>query len=418
MTLNIQSIIKHSVFKNATALFILQFFNVVGPLLVIPYLSRVLGVDGFGQLMLIFSLSAICVIVIDFGFNLSATYNIAKLHSNINSVSKYIGGVFVIKLILLFLVSISLFVYSFYQKELQFGFTLILIVNVFCVSFLPTWFFQAIEKMKNITIFISISKVTYLLLVFLFIHQKDDVFKVFIILTLSNLIGFLIAIRFIYKEGYRISYPSFYLVKNIFFTSFEYFISRVSVTLYTSASTFFIGSFSGLGQAAIYSAGEKLYQASQVITSTVSQALFPFMVKNKESNLFFYVTVITSFLLISGCLVVSLFSEDIINIIYGKEFLDAVPILKIFLIITVINFISVNYGYPAFAKLDRNDIANYSVIFGGIVQLIILICLYFDSSISAYNVVISILITEMVVMLIRVISFYYLKYRELNNENK
>lgn len=416
--LNIQTILKHSVFKNAVALVILQFFNVVGPLLVIPYLSRVLDIEGFGQLMLVLSLSSICVIIIDFGFNLSATYNIAKLQSDKDAISKYIGGVYLIKIILLILVSSILLLYYSYKGSIGIEYVFVVILNVFSISFLPTWFFQAIEKMKNITLFVSISKILYVCLVFLFIHEQNETLRVFVILAISNFIGLLMAIKFIYNEGFSILRPSFSQVKEIFSNSVEYFISRVSVTLYTSACTFFIGSFSGLGQAAIYSAGEKLYQASQVLTSTIAQALFPYMVKNKKSNLFFYVTLIVGIILSLGCVVTSYFAKDIVLIVYGHNFIDSVPILKIFLIITVINFIAVNYGYPAFSTIDKNHIANYSVICGGAVQLLILIALYMNSSITAYNVVISILITETVVMLIRVVTFYYFKIYGLKNENK
>ncbi|HCP3666190.1 TPA: oligosaccharide flippase family protein, partial [Escherichia coli] len=40
---------KHSVFINATALFFMQLLGYISPLLVYPYLTRVLGISGFGQ---------------------------------------------------------------------------------------------------------------------------------------------------------------------------------------------------------------------------------------------------------------------------------------------------------------------------------------------------------------------------------
>ncbi|MFB9998018.1 oligosaccharide flippase family protein [Providencia rustigianii] len=65
-------------------------------------------------------------------------------------------------------------------------------------------------------------------------------------------------------------------------SSYTYFLSRASVVIYTSASTFIVGSYSGLNQAALFSSAEKLYQAGQSITSPVSQAIFPHIARTGE----------------------------------------------------------------------------------------------------------------------------------------
>ncbi|WP_409339321.1 oligosaccharide flippase family protein, partial [Providencia rustigianii] len=66
------------IYKNILSLTLIQLFNYISPLLVLPYLSRTLSIDGFGLLMLSMSMISICLVISDFGFNLSSTYWIAK----------------------------------------------------------------------------------------------------------------------------------------------------------------------------------------------------------------------------------------------------------------------------------------------------------------------------------------------------
>nr|EHP5225272.1 oligosaccharide flippase family protein [Escherichia coli] len=82
-------IISHRVFKNSFALFIMQLFSYVSPLLVLPYLARIMSVENFGMLMMLYSLLAICLVVTDFGFNLSGTYYISRNYKNKKKINEF-----------------------------------------------------------------------------------------------------------------------------------------------------------------------------------------------------------------------------------------------------------------------------------------------------------------------------------------
>ncbi|EIQ0042726.1 oligosaccharide flippase family protein, partial [Escherichia coli] len=145
--------------KNMVALTLVQFSNYLAPLLVLPYLSRVLGTDGFGMIMMSLSLCSIGFIITDYGFNLSASYWIAKNAQNRDKVSKYIGAVYVIKCLLIFLFIIGLVIYSFISNSLlasQHTLIVLILLVVLFQSFQPMWFFQGIEKLKNVTIYMVV----------------------------------------------------------------------------------------------------------------------------------------------------------------------------------------------------------------------------------------------------------------------
>jgi O-antigen/teichoic acid export membrane protein len=406
-----KSIISHNVAKNSLALFALQFVSIVAPLIVFPYLSRVLGLDGFGLVMLALSACAIGLIITDYGFNLSATYQISKKRESIEYVSELIGAIFIIKFTL---ATIFLIVILLYGAFVGFGLGSYMLpiyigLNVLVQAFLPTWFFQGIERMKNVTIYMVIAKIAYLLLVFSFIKEKADVELVIFFYALSNFIAVFIAIRCIYTNGYSIKYPVKIKIKEVFVDSSQFFLSRAAVSIYTSASTFLVGAFAGVQQAALYGASEKLYQASQSVTAPIAQALFPYMAKNKDTKLLSKVVFFIGIPLAVGCFVVGIWANEIMSLIFGDEFSQSGNILQLFLIATVVNFIAVNFGFPAFAGLGKVHIANYTVMLGAVVQLICLLVLYILNSISAFTVVSSVLLTETIVMLLRVFLYRYYK---------
>ncbi|MCS2156061.1 oligosaccharide flippase family protein [Scandinavium sp. H11S7] len=392
--------------KNMVALTLVQFSNYLAPLLVLPYLSRTLGTDGFGMIMMSLSLCSIGFIVTDYGFNLSASYWIAKNVNKIERVSNYIGAVYVIKLLLICLFLVGLLLYSFLSDGiLASNYELITLIGfvVLFQSFQPMWFFQGIEKMKNVTIYMVISKLSYLLFVWVLVKKQNDIDYVLVSLLISNIIASVISMFSIYREGYKIKKPAWYLIVHVFRSSSGFFLARLSVSVYTSASTLIVGNFAGLHQAAMYSASEKLYMAGQSLSSPVSQALFPYLARTGNSKALIKIMAVMLPVFIICCVVISLISDKFIYLFYGPGFEDTVPIFNILLLSMVVTFVSINFGYPAFASLNKLRFANLTVFIGGVVQLLLLFYLYHNNIITGMNVAVCVLITESVVLICRII---------------
>ena len=73
-----RALLTHSVAKNAAALYAIQFAGYIVPLVTLPYLSRVLGPAGFGLLLFSQSFALWASMIIEYGFNLSATRDVAR----------------------------------------------------------------------------------------------------------------------------------------------------------------------------------------------------------------------------------------------------------------------------------------------------------------------------------------------------
>lgn len=360
--------------------------------------------------MMTLSLCALSYIFTDYGFNLSASYWIAKHRDRKRKVSQYIGAIFAIKLIIYIFLLITLYIYHVWSKSaLSYRLDLLALVALVALAqtFQPMWFFQGIEKMKNVTIYMVTSKLLYLALVLFFVSKTSDENYVLFSLIISNLIATGIALLSIYKEGYFVSTPSWLLIRYVFKTSTDFFISRVAVSVYTTASTFIVGNAAGLSQAGIYSAAEKLYQAGQSVSSPITQALFPYLARTKDNRILFKFIIITLPIMIIGCAVVGYYADFFLHLFYGDKFGESVSVLRVFLFCTVITFVSINFGYPAFAALGKIKLANKTVLVGGITQSLLLVYLFVSHQISAINVAYCVLITETIVLLIRVLLLYF-----------
>lgn len=383
-------------------------------MVVLPYLSRVLGVSNYGFLMYALSLSAICWIVTDFGFNLFGVYYASKNRSNKVKLGKFIGSVYKIKLVLVFLASFAVIFIFTSSNSIALSTNLILLVcfNVFVQSFFLNWLFQGLEKMNLITVTSAAAKLIYVILIFSVIKEESDVELVMMLYCLSNMIIVTISMLLIGRMGIKITFntkKSYNIA--VFFGSARFFYSRIAVSLYTSASTFLIGLFLGPQSVALYSSAEKVYQAAQSFTGVLSQAFFPFMVREKRSGFLFVVTLSFGSLLFIGCTIMSIFSEDIIKIIYGDQFASASNVLNVFLAIIVVNFFGVSFGYPLFASIDRLDVVNNSVIVGSIVYVFAVMLLWLSDSLSIENISVAILIVETLVMFIRIMSYRIISRR-------
>jgi PST family polysaccharide transporter len=86
--------------SNVFSLGVLQIANYIIPLLTLPYLVRVIGVERIGLLAFVTSITVYFMMLSDYGFNLSATKQISDSRELHEQYSKIFNEVLGIKLII------------------------------------------------------------------------------------------------------------------------------------------------------------------------------------------------------------------------------------------------------------------------------------------------------------------------------
>ncbi len=171
---------KKSLLSNFFSLSALQGVNMLLPLITLPYLVRVLGVEGFGLVSFSLSIIMFFVIFVSFGFELSATREISTNKNDPSKISEIFSSVMIIKIIMAMLSFIVLLILInsvdvlTSHSELYYATFGIVIGN----AIFPLWFFQGMEKMKYIA-YINISSTSFFtILIFVFVKSNEDILYV------------------------------------------------------------------------------------------------------------------------------------------------------------------------------------------------------------------------------------------------
>lgn len=405
---------KKTLLENFLSLGALQIVSYIIPLINLPYLSRVLGVERFGIVFFAFAFMQYFIMLTDYGFGLSAVREIAVNRHNKNNLSNIFSAVTFIKFGLLFISFLILcimiiFIPKLHQNWLVFLLSFLMVVGN---AIYPVWFFQGMEKMKYITFLNILSKTIFLVSIFIFVKQSDD----YIIVPLLNSLGFLVSgaigMYFAIKElGAKLYLPKWQAIKKQFKYSSEFFLSRVSVSAYTNTNAFCLGLIGSNIMVGYYVAAEKIYNAINGIQAPLGQALYPFVAKNRDIKTFkkwFFIAILCN---LSICTFVFIFAKQFITIFYGENMLFAYKILKIFSFISLIVFPSMLIGYPLIGALGHTKEANGSVIIGSIIHVIGLFILFIIGKMNVYSIAFMVLITESIVFCIR--AYSVLKYKLL-----
>jgi PST family polysaccharide transporter len=271
-----------TILNNFFSLTLLKVLTYILPLITFPYLIRVLGVEKFGLIMFAQATMYYFEIVVDFGFNLSATREVALNAEKKNKLNEIISAVFSIKFVLLIISFLILFMVlsifdRFTDDYLIYYYSFL---KVIAFAFFPVWFFQGIEKMKYVTWINIVSKTIYTILIFVFIRDESDYLLVPLINGFGFFLGSLLALYYLFKHfKHAFVFNSFAIIKQHFIDSSMFFLSRVSVSLYTSSNTFVLGLVASNLTVGYYAIAEKLYIVIRQLYQPIVQVFIHIFLK-------------------------------------------------------------------------------------------------------------------------------------------
>lgn len=386
--------------SNFFSLSVLQIFTYVLPLLTLPYLVRVLGVDKFGLVMFAQAFIIFFNILVDYGFSLSATREISIYRDDKEKITEIFSSVMSIKFIFLIIslivlsIIISIFDKFSNDKELYY----LTFLWVIGQAMFPIWYFQGMEKMKYITIVNVTSKLLFTILIFIMIKDESDYLYVPLLNGFGFIVGGTISLWIIYNNfNQSFKFQSISTLKKYFIDSSQFFLSRVSVTLYTSANAFVLGLFTNNTMVGYYTIAEKLYMAMQSLYGPISQALYPYVAKEKNIKLFkkiFYLVVILNSI---GAIFLYFSSEFIFGLLFTESIgSESIKVFNILLIANIIVVPSILIGYPFLGALGFARYANISVVYASIVHLSGLFILSLMNNITIFTVASMVIITQLV----------------------
>ncbi len=250
----------------------------------------------------------------------------------------------------------------------------VLIVSFMMVvghTLFPDWIFQALEKMKYVTIFNVLVKLIFTIAVFAFIRIPSDYLLQPLFSSLGYIISGIGSMILINKWGIRISTPKF---NDIIFSlkkNFDLFINQIVPNLYNSASVLLLGVFHGDAANGIYDAANRFNIAGGSLFSIISRTFFPFLSRKIERhNIFVRINIICA---ISVSTMLFIFSPFIIRKFFPSDFAAAIDVLRILSISIIFwaltNIFGTNYLIIKGYEQKMRQITLYSSLLGLLIGL-------------------------------------------------
>ncbi len=323
--------------ENIVSLYVLQGLNYVIPMVVLPYLVRVLGMDMYGLVAFAQSFALYFSLLTDYGFNFSATRSIAQQSGNHERISRIFCSVMLIKLVLTLiggaiLIAIVSSVGRFHQSS---AFFFLAYVGVIGGVLFPTWYFQGIEQMRYISAIIGISRLLGAAVLFVFVHHPSDALLAVAIQSCTSVVagttGVWIAFR---RFDLRLRRPSLLELKAALTDGWHLFISTAAISLYTNTNVFLVGLLAGNVEAGYFSAAEKLIRAMQGLISPITQAIFPHMnslvAESRDMALRFAARTLRwiGSIALTSSILIFLLAGPVATLLFGRAAAGAVPVIR------------------------------------------------------------------------------------------
>ncbi len=359
--------------SNFFSLSVLQGANMILPLITLPYLVRVLGVENFGLVSFALAIIMYFDIFINFGFDLSATRKISIHRKDLKKTSQIFLAILIIKFTL-FLVSfvvLTLLIISIQRLNnhamLYYATFSMLFGNVL----FPIWFFQGMERMKYIT-YINIStRVIFTVLIFVLVQDSSDYIYVPILTSLASILSGVFSIWLIFRLfNVQLHLPCKQIIFSQLKDSYHFFLSSAANNGSRYYATMMIGLTFGNIAVGYYVMAEKLFYAFLTLPSVVSQTLYPYMSRTKNIELFKKI-----FLIVLGVAVILLipimYFEQLLLILVFDAQHDVLSNLFLILFSGAF-FATMNtlINYPLLAAFGYTTYANNSQIIASIIFII------------------------------------------------
>lgn len=369
------------ILENMISLTGLQFASYILPLITLPYLTLVLGPEKFGLTQYAISLITYFQFFTDYGFNLSATRELAICRDDNQKISQIFSSVMFIKLCLcilsfIILLLIVMFIPKFNEDSYVYILTFGMVIGY---MLFPTWLFQGLEYMRYTSILNIIGKIVFTVLIFIFIHDTTD----YMLVPLINSLGYiLVGILGIYialtKFNIKITIPSIRDIKYHLREGWYVFISTIAINMYTTTNTFLLGLLTNNTLVGYYSIAEKIILAVNGLLNPISQALYPFISRtvktDDKTRSIEFIRKITKIMTLVGIVLSAglfIFAKPIILLLFGQSYTNSVIILQIISIVPLAVSLSTVFGVETMLTFNYKKAFTSIVMIGGIIDIVL-----------------------------------------------
>ena len=324
--------------KSVFHLLIWQGSTYLIPLIVTPYLARMLGVNAFGTYGLSLAFAMYGMLLTDWGFNLSAAQKTARAHDDHDTLRTIFWNVMTARMLLACAAAILLVIATITVPMLRAIWPVVLAASTIVLStaLSANFFLQGLQYMGAFAVSALIGRLLIIPLTFAFVHRPEDVVIAVLIQNATQLISAIASIV-IASKRVKLGRPRFDLDGALLEIreGWHLFVSTFSVSFYTHANAVVVGFASGHTQAGILTASQRVGQAFQQLIQPLNMAVYPQVNRLSEADpraavrLMKRVLVGQSAIVFLISLTMFLSAPYLVPIFLGRAFASAVPVVQV-----------------------------------------------------------------------------------------
>ena len=397
------AVLRHPISQNAIALYWVQFATFVVPLVTLPYTSRVLGASAFGLVIFAQGFSWVVGLFIDYGFNASATRDIAAARDSDSALSELVARVFGAKVILaagsLLLAALALVLIPKLRENPE----LLVLAWVAAVAtgFSPGWFFIGIERLRLPALIQLSTRVFAAALTFVLVKDPEDAWIVLALYAAGCVAGALIVNTLLYRR-LPARLPRLRGSVQTLKEGWPLFVGTGAIALYTSANVVLLGLFVSSAQVAFFGAAERVVRAVGQLIGPVAAAVLPrisYLQASGEPARARRLAWISVFTLggigLAAGSGLAVLAPIVVSIVFGDDFESTVPLLRaLAFLIPLIAVATALAGWMLSKRMDKQ--VQRVVVTAGLVNVVLVVILV--PLFGSPGMVVSVLLSEAIVL--------------------
>ena len=325
----------------------IQFSNILLVVLIIPIVTRVIGIDGFGIMMYASRFSLFVVAIVNYGTGQSAVRDVAFNINDNQKLARVFYETLFLRIIMFALFLVVMFVLQYFQV-LYYSYLLLAIPIVLAEVFNPLCFFIGAERLKLFNLFNMLSNVVAIIAVILFIKSSNDTGWVNFILGMANTITYLsLLIYFARLFKLPFYFPSKAEVITMGKHNFSLTVNNLSVNLQQSVIIFALPRWGYAALLGPYTLADRIIGQCRNLLITISNAIYPNAAHVYKASTALWDTYrrknkyLLTALFLTGAVLLLVIADPLVYLLSKKHNDTAVLVLRVMAAVPVISALNV-----------------------------------------------------------------------------
>lgn len=349
----LRKLLTHRLVKDTLVLLGVQVTGYILSFITLPYLTRVLGPANFGLLALGAAMTLYFSVVIDYGFAVTGTRQIAVAQHDPEKIARIYSNIMACKLSLLLPCFLSLvgIVAAVPKMRAYWPLYLISFLQALGLCLSPNWLLQGMQRMRFLAYSDYAAKIIGVLLIFLLVRRSSDYLLAAAIQSGSYVVSAASGLFLCFSVlRLRVVRPRMPEMREALLEGWPVFLSMASMTIMTSSNTMILGLVTRPEQVGFLSASSRLIIATRALMNPIASAVYPHMsrlaVNAPAEGLQFLRRQVrlTAGLFLAISIGLWAFAPLVVSLLFGPRFAETAVLLRIMSPTPFVHAISICFG--------------------------------------------------------------------------